>query len=82
MAVATNTCAVLLSFDAHQRPPVVALPPQVVTLEGLLHTTERKEAEAAAAAAAGGGGAAGGGKGAQVRRPRAGGRERLGAGVS
>jgi hypothetical protein len=29
MAVATNTGAVLLSFDPHQRTPVVALPPQV-----------------------------------------------------
>lgn len=65
MALATNTGAVLLGFEAHQRPPVVALPPQVVTLEGLLHSTERKEQAAAAAAA---GGAPNGGKGAQVWR--------------
>lgn len=29
MAAATNTGAVLLSFDTNERPPVVALPAQV-----------------------------------------------------
>jgi hypothetical protein len=36
VAASTNTGAVLLSFDTNERPPVVALPAQVVTLEALL----------------------------------------------
>ena len=57
VAAATNTGAVLLSFDASERPPVVALPAQVVTLEALLQQGEGKGGGggggAAAAAAAG-----------------------------
>ncbi|KAL4432170.1 hypothetical protein ABPG77_005932 [Micractinium sp. CCAP 211/92] len=61
VAAATNTGAVLLSFDSNERPPVVALPAQVVTLEALLQqsNTPEKDKRASDPGAAGGKGAQG-----------------------
>ncbi|KAL4855688.1 hypothetical protein ACK3TF_003771 [Chlorella vulgaris] len=66
VAAATNTGAVLMSFDTNERPPVVALPAQVVTLEALLQqsTGDAAGGDKAGAAAAADGGGGGGGKGA------------------
>lgn len=48
MAAATNTGAVLLSGDPLERPAMVALPAQVLTLEALMHATGGKEEEGGA----------------------------------
>jgi hypothetical protein len=55
-----------MSFDTNERPPVVALPAQVVTLEALLQqsTGDAAGGDKAGAAAAADGGGGGGGKGA------------------
>lgn len=45
MAAATNTGVVLLSADPGERPAVVALPAQVMTLEALMHASEAKESQ-------------------------------------
>lgn len=67
LAASTNTAAVLLAFDVHERPSVVALPAQVVTLEALMTQQGAAAAAAASGDKAGGGGGEGapGSKGAQ-----------------
>ena len=45
VAAATNTGVVLLSADFGERPAVVALPAQVMTLEALMHASEAKEGQ-------------------------------------
>ena len=49
MAAATNTGVVLLTADPNERPAVIVLPAQIMTLEALMHASEAKEQEAAAA---------------------------------
>lgn len=45
MALATNTGVVLMSADARERPPVVALPAQVLTLEALMAQSQDQQNE-------------------------------------
>lgn len=55
-AAATNTGVVLLSADASEKPAVVALPSQVVTLEALMQKAANAKVEGQGQGQAGGGG--------------------------